>query len=105
MTYSLDFRRRVMNLKETRGLSFQQTSDLFGISMRSLFRWSDRLEPCTTRSSYIQKLDPVALARDVEEYPDSYQKERAARLGVSESAIKVGLKKLGITRKKKPHTS
>lgn len=105
MAYSLDFRRRVMELKATRGLSFQQTSDIFDVSMRSLFRWSERLEPCTTRAAYVQKLDPAALARDVEDYPDSYRKERADRLDVSVSAIGVGLKKLGITRKKKPHTS
>ena len=42
-----------------------------------------------------------ALARDVEAYPDAYQYERAARLGVSIRCVGYALKRLGVTYKKK----
>ena len=41
-----------------------------------------------------------ALARDVEAYPDAYQYERAARLGVSVRCVGYALKRLGVTYKK-----
>ena len=41
-----------------------------------------------------------ALARDVEAYPDAYQYERAARLGVSIRCVGYALKRLGVTYKK-----
>jgi len=37
-----------------------------------------------------------ALARDVVEYPDSYQYERAERFGVSQRGIALALKRLGV---------
>ena len=40
------------------------------------------------------------LARDVEAYPDAYQYERAARLGVSVRCVGYALKHLGMTYKK-----
>ncbi|MGG2140656.1 IS630 transposase-related protein [Symbiopectobacterium sp. RP] len=38
--------------------------------------------------------------KDVEPYPDAYQKERAERFGVCQKAIWQALKKLGLTYKK-----
>lgn len=42
----------------------------------------------------------AALKKHVEEYPDAYQYERAAVLGVSASGIWSALKRLGVTYKK-----
>ncbi len=35
MSYSLDFRKRVFEIKVCEKLSFQQTSDRFGVSIRT----------------------------------------------------------------------
>ncbi|SFI95504.1 IS630 transposase-related protein [Nitrosomonas sp. Nm34] len=40
------------------------------------------------------------LAHDVKNYPDTYQYERAKRLGVSKQGINRALKRLGVTYKK-----
>ncbi|MBB1466575.1 hypothetical protein H5300_25590 [Vibrio sp. SG41-7] len=45
MAYSLDFRQRVFACKEKHQLTFEQTSEHFGISIATLFRWQKRLEP------------------------------------------------------------
>uniref|UniRef100_UPI004056A75C helix-turn-helix domain-containing protein n=1 Tax=Candidatus Electronema sp. TaxID=2698783 RepID=UPI004056A75C len=50
MAYSIDFRRKVLAIKERDGLSFEKTALRFGISESSVFRWSKRLEPCRTRN-------------------------------------------------------
>lgn len=105
MAYSLDFRQHVMKMKAELGLSYQKTSDRFGVSINSLFRWAKRIEPRTSYAPYVKKLNPIDLLKDVEQFPDAYQKERAERLGVSESTIWQALKKLKISRKKKPSAS
>ena len=44
MSYSLDFRRQVFKVKEQEGLTFEEVSDHFGISTRTLFRWQNKIE-------------------------------------------------------------
>lgn len=100
MGYSLDFRKRVMADKEANNLSFQQTSDKYNVSMRSLFRWADTIEPCTSRDKPATKIDEERLLKDIEEFPDAYQFERAERLMVTQPAIHYALKRLHITYKK-----
>jgi len=103
--YSLDFRLRVMAYKQKHKLTFEQTAKHFEISLRSLFRWSKKIEPCTTRNKPATKVDMQKLSEDVEAFPDAYQHERAVRLGVSKSAIYYALKRLNITFKKNVKTS
>ncbi|MGG2141518.1 IS630 transposase-related protein [Symbiopectobacterium sp. RP] len=43
------------------------------------------------------------MIKDVEPYPDAYQKERAERFGVCQKAIWQALKKLGLTYIAKRH--
>ena len=100
MAYSLDFRQQVFKLKEKEQLTFQETSDRFGIPIRTLFRWQNRIEPKQTRNKPASKLDMEALLKDVEQNPDHYQYERAKKFGVSQSAIFYALKRLGISNKK-----
>ncbi len=40
------------------------------------------------------------LAQDVQEHPDAYYYERAARLGASQSGIYAAMQRLGVTYKK-----
>ena len=100
MAYSLDFRKRVFLIKTKENLTYQQTSERFGVPIRTLFRWSRRIEPKKTRNKPATKIDMEALRKDVEAYPDRYQHERAALFGVSKSGIFYALKRLKLTNKK-----
>lgn len=100
MSYSLYFRKQVFKFKEKESLTFQETSERFGIPIRTLFRWQERIEPKITRNKPSTKLDMEALQKDVEQNPDLYQYERAKNFGVGQSTIFYALKRLGITNKK-----
>ena len=102
MAYSLDFRKQVFKIQKKENLTDQQVSDRFGISLRSLQRWKKRLEPITKRNRPATKIDMEALKKDVEQNPDAFQYERAAKFGVSKSGIAWALKRLKITYKKRP---
>ena len=101
MTYPLKFRQKVFEIKDKKGLTFRETSHLFEIDLRTLFRWQERIEPCLTRNKPAVKIDMSALAKDLEERPDDYQYERAERFNVSARGIGLAIKRLGITVKKK----
>lgn len=105
MKYSLDFRRRVLEMKERDNLTFEETSKRFGISMRTLFRWQHRIEPKTTHNKRPHKIDTDKLRQHVESYPNASHIERAKFFNVSEGGIRAALKRIGITRKKNYHSS
>jgi transposase len=69
MTYSTDFRRKVLEIKGRDGLSFEQAAALFGVGKSSVQRWTERLE------------------QDVGLYPDAYRYERAERFGCGRVAV------------------
>lgn len=100
MTYSLDFRRKVLTVREKEGLTIAEVATRFCVGIASVVRWLDRIEPQITRNKPATKIDRIALARDVREYPDAYQAERAKRLGVSEKGIGHALRRMNITYKK-----
>ena len=100
MTYSIDFRRKVLEIRERDGLSFEQVAARFGVSKSSVGRWTKRLEPCRNRNKPATKIDMDLLERDIELYPDSYQYERAERFGCSQRGIGEALNRLKISRKK-----
>lgn len=102
MAYSLDFRKRVMRIKEERNLTFEKTSEQFSVSMRTLFNWCNRIEPKTTRNKPAVKIDMGRLAEDVKKYPDDFQYERAERFDVSPNGILYALRRLGVSYKKNP---
>lgn len=104
MSYSLDFRQHVLEFKAKHQLTFEETATHFGISIRSLFRWSNKLEPCTTRNKQPTKISNQKLLDDIKQFPDSFLHERAIRLGVSKSGIGHALTRLKITRKKNTGT-
>ncbi|SFU65708.1 IS630 transposase-related protein [Xenorhabdus koppenhoeferi] len=105
MGYNLDFRKRVLAYKDKHSLTFEQTSAHFEVAIRTLFRWSDNIEPCVTRNKPPTKISDETLLIDVQNYPDDYQWERAKRPGVTQSAIHYALKRLNITVKKNAKTS
>ncbi|MGG2140531.1 IS630 family transposase [Symbiopectobacterium sp. RP] len=99
MSYSIDFRGKVISTREEEGLSIRETAKQFRIGPASVSRWINQIasKASTTRQ---RKSDKSELIKDVEPYPDAYQKERAERFGVCQKAIWHALKKLGLTYKK-----
>ena len=100
MTYSIDFRRKVLAVKKKEGLTFEETSKRFCVGKNSIFLWSKKIEPIQKRTTKPRRLDLPALKKDIEEYPAAYQYERAQRLGVSPHCIFWNLKHLNVTFKK-----
>lgn len=101
MTYSIDFRQKVLRIKEREQLSVDKAAERFGVGRTSVVRWSKQIEAKNTRHKPATKIDMEKLKEDVEKYPDAYQYERAERFGVSQTGSCAALKRLGISRKKK----
>jgi len=100
MTYSIDFRRKVLLIKQQEHLSFEATAKRFGVGKMTVLRWSKKIEPQRSRNKPATKIDMEALKQDIEHYPDAAQYERAKRLGVSQRGIGNALKRLGIRPQK-----
>jgi transposase len=103
MGYSIDFKKHVLKIKAAEDLTILETAQRFVVGRATISRWIAKGNnfDIQKRSS---KLDLKKLAEDVEQYNDSYQYERAKRLGVGQNSIHHGLKKLNITYKKKFQT-
>lgn len=99
--YSLDFRKHVLKVGEREGLSIRKLAKRFSISSSTLINWRRRLAPKTKRHKPALKIDMEALKKDIDQYPDAYQYERAERFGVSKSGIWHAMKRLGVSYKKK----
>lgn len=101
MTYSVDLRERVVSFVKNGG-GKSAAARLFGVSRWCVYNWMSResLEPAKQGCPGPWKLSPEALKAHVAAYPDAYQRERAAALGVSRHVVLYGLKRLGIRRKK-----
>lgn len=100
MSYSIDFRRKVLQIRQREGLSLEQAAQRFGIGKQTVYNWTKRLIPMKNRNKGATKLDMAALAEDVRKYPDSYHFERAQRFNVSTRGIGYALKRLGVSYKK-----
>ena len=101
MTYSLDFRQKVLSIKASENLSFEATASRFGIGKNTVYLWSKEINPKKSKSRPDIKLDKLALLQDIKDYPDAYQYERADKFGVTQSCICYALNKLDITYKKR----
>lgn len=100
MSYSLDFRKRVMKIKEEKRLTFEKTSKRFGIGIRTLFRWQKEIEPKLKRNKPATKVDMEKLKNDIKDHPDSYLSERSERFNISISGMFYALKRLNVSYKK-----
>ena len=99
MAYSLDFRCKVLAVRKREKLTIEQVAHRFDVGKASVTRWLKHIErkPSGFRR---RKVDLAVLEQDIHDYPDAYQYERAARLGVAQNAIFHALKKLRVTYKK-----
>lgn len=87
MTYSKDFRKKVLSTRAKEGLTFVQTAKRFGVSVNSILLWSKQIEPKRTKNRPELKIDREALIEDIKKYPDAYNYERAKRFNVSTSGM------------------
>ena len=100
MTYSVDFRKKILLIKARESLSFDKTALRFGIAKTTIVRWVKDITIKTKRNKPATKIDMEALAKDVKQYPDSYLYERAKRLTVSNNTVLYALRRLNVTYKK-----
>ena len=101
MSYSLDFRQKVLNYIENGG-RVVKAAKIFGVARATIYRWSNRQDLEATKvERRKRKLDWKALEEDVKSNPDAKLIERAKRFGVHPTAIWYALNKMKITRKKK----
>ena len=100
MSYSQDFREKVLDIKKRESLTLQKTAQRFEIGTATITRWLRGLPLPRQGMTRQRKIDKSALLLDVQKYPDAYIRERAKRFNVSNKAIWQALKKLGISYKK-----
>ena len=87
MTYSVDFRKKVLTIYHNESLTLANTAKRFQVGEASIVRWMKQLEPKATRDRRRPRIPDDVLLKEVEQYPDAYQYERNERLGVSTSGI------------------
>ena len=100
MTYSIDFRKKVLQIRKEKVLSIIETGKLFEISPTSIVKWSKNIFAKVGRAKGATRIDMQALANDIQENPDSYHYERAIRFGVSVRTVGYALQRLQVTYKK-----
>ncbi len=105
MSYSSDFRHKVLSVRSSEGLTIAQVAARFCVGVASVTRWIKNPDPKRTRNKPATKIDMKALAEDVHEHPDAYQYERAARFNVSVQGINYALRRMGISYKKNAKSS
>ena len=100
MTYSTDYRRRVISFIHEGG-SKREAARLFKLSPDTIYQWLKRGDDLSPRPAQTRqrKLDKAALARHVETHPDALLRERAAPFGVTTGAIWTALRKMKIVKK------
>lgn len=107
-SYSVDLRERVLNHLE-RNPDKKAASSLFQVSIATIYRWVCRkkskgnVEPFHRKYAY-KKIDDQKLIEYVIANPDHFLSEIAEYFGLTLQAIFYALKRLKITRKKRPRS-
>ena len=102
MTYSVDFRKKVVRFVHDGG-GQAEAARHFEISLWCVRDWLARkdLQPQQKGVPRRRKLDKEALRAHVRDYPDALLRERATHFGVRINAIDVAMKSMKLTRKKR----
>jgi hypothetical protein len=105
MAYSIDFIKRAVEYRQE-GHAFAQLREAFGIPPATFYDWEKKLGSgyydIKTRRERKRKIDKDGLRREIAEKPDIFLRELAGKFGCTESAVFYALKKMNITRKKRP---
>jgi putative transposase len=105
--YSIDLRERVIGFIDEGG-SKAEACRIFKIGHNTIYLWirqrKDRgtIKPKPRGKYKVRLLDDVELSKYVKEHPDATLIEMAKDFSVSHVAIWKALRRLKITRKKKP---
>lgn len=109
MAYSLDLRKRAIVLLEG-GQNVQEVGAVLGVHSRTISGWKRRhLEGRlsahypTSRGAY--HINDAALLAHLAAHPDAYLEELAAVAGGTAQGILHAMRRLNITRKKRPRTT
>ena len=94
------------NRVQTKRQQFRTIKKVFKITPRTYYQWIELQEKTGSlkfrnAKKRQRKIDPEKLKQALEEKPDAYLRELAAKFNVSEVAIHKQLKKLKITYKKR----
>lgn len=109
MIYSLDLRERVIAFIESGGKKIE-ASRRFDVSRPTIDNWLLlKKETGTLKSPPLpprswRKLNPETLSKYVESHPDAMLEDYACHFQTSPSGIWRALKRLNITRKKRPRS-
>jgi len=104
--YSIDLRQRVLQYLEGTH-DKMKASQLFQVGIATIYRWVARrkqngsIEPLKRKSTY-KKIDDQKLITYVEQNPDHFLSEIAKYFGLTLQAVFYALRRLKITRKKRP---
>jgi transposase len=106
MAYSKDYRKRALELLGE-GQSCRAVSETLGIDRKTLYTWKKRNEEGQLGASYPKRrgayrINEAAIKAHLEEHPDAYLAELAVVAGGSTHGVRHALKRMGITRKKRP---
>ena len=99
MSYPIHFRKKIL-AKLEEGQSIRAVAQHFEIDKNTIVEWKKANRNKKNSTKKPSKVDDDALRADIEQYPDDYQYERAARFGCGISTIGDALKGLNITVKK-----
>ena len=103
MAYSLDLRKKVIDYRKKHTL--EETHLAFNISISTILDWevlqkeTGSLKKRPLNRSF-KKIDPIALAEFIIEFPDSYLHEMAEHFNCTTTAIFYALENQKITLKK-----
>lgn len=107
MAYDEKFREKAVEYKED-GHTFVELKKVFGITSRSYYEWKHNKEqsgfyvlPKEGKATRKRKIDPVELARVIEETPDLFLREIAEKFDCAVSSVHERLETLKITHKKR----
>lgn len=109
MSHSKDLREKAIKYVEQGG-SIKDVCLLFEVSRSSFQRWRDMREQTgslspKSRAKSPYKVDNEQLKAYISAHPDAYLNEIAFHFKVTSPCISIALKRLKITRKKKPHST
>jgi transposase len=105
MTYSNDLRKKALDYIE-KGGSKEEASQIFGITVRTLFNWIKRkkagcLAPSKRKERTPHKIDTDKLKAYLEEHPDAYLREIAQFIGAPVTTVFYACKRLKFNLKKR----
>lgn len=109
MSYPEKYRERTIEYRQE-GHTLKETKKVFKVSISTILAWEKQLKAKGDLKVKIpnrpyKKIDPEKLREYVSVHPDAYLSEMAEAFGCSAEAVRRALKRLKITRKKRPSTT